>query len=227
MELTDRLLAVARLVRHGSYVIDVGTDHAYLPIYLIENGIARASLASDIHEGPCESAKKHIAECGLSHKIEVRKANGLCGAIPVGQTDIIIAGMGGALITEILEKADFIKGENIRLILQPMRNVSDLRKYLLDNGFAITAEALSREDERIYEIICAEYIGKKIAYSPLSLLLGPKNIENKKENATLFAAFCEKTAAALNKKICGMREGGADVSEWEALLSLVLQEKDV
>ena len=128
---------------------------------------------------------------------------------------------------EILEKADFIKNSNIRLILQPMRNVPDLRKYLLDNGFDITAEALSREDERIYEIICAEYCGKKEVYSPLSLLLGPKNIENKKENAELFSAFCEKAAASLNKKICGMREGGQDASEQEALLSLVLQEKEV
>lgn len=227
MELTDRLLSIASLVRRGSYVIDVGTDHAYLPIHLVENGIARASLASDIHDGPCESAKKHIAECGLSDKIEVKKANGLCGASAQGQTDIIVAGMGGALIAEILEKADFIKNSNIRLILQPMRNVPDLRKYLLDNGFDITAEALSREDERIYEIICAEYCGKKEVYSPLSLLLGPKNIENKKENAELFSAFCEKAAASLNKKICGMREGGQDASEQEALLSLVLQEKEV
>lgn len=227
MELTDRLLTVARLVRHGSYVIDVGTDHAYLPIYLTENGVARKCLASDIHEGPCESARKHIAECGLSDKITVRKANGLCGASADGRTDVIIAGMGGALIAEILEQADFIKSENVRLILQPMRNVPALRKYLLDCGFAIVAEALSREDERIYEIICAEYSGEKQEYSSLSLLLGPQNIKNKKENAALFAAFCEKTAAALNKKICGMREGGTDASEYEALLSLVLQEKDV
>ncbi len=218
---------MSSLVRHGSYIIDVGTDHAYLPIHLIQNGTARACLASDIHEGPCESARKHIAECGLSDKIEVRKADGLCGAKAFGQTDIIIAGMGGALICEILEKAQFIKSENIRLILQPMRNVPDLRKYLLDNGFAIVKEALAAEDERIYEIICAEFRGEKGEYTPLSLLLGPKNIENKKENAALFAAFCEKAASALNKKICGMREGGADASEQESLLSLVLQEKEV
>ena len=227
MEITNRLLAVSSLVRRGSYIIDVGTDHAYLPIYLIESGIARAALASDIHEGPCESARKHIAECGLSGKIEVRKADGLCGASADGQTDVIIAGMGGALICEILDKADFIKDKNIRLILQPMRNVPDLRKYLFDNGFAIVNEALAAEDERIYEIICAEFCGQKREYTPLSLLLGPKNIENKKENAALFAAFCEKAASALNKKICGMREGGQNASEQEALLSLVLQEKEV
>ena len=227
MEITNRLLAAASLVRHGSYIIDVGTDHAYLPIYLVQNGIARACLASDINEGPCESAKKHIAECGLSDKITVRKADGLCGASACGQTDVIIAGMGGALICDILKKADFIKDGNVRLILQPMRNVPDLRKYLLDNGFAIVNEVLAAEDERIYEIICAEFCVKKGEYTPLSLLLGPKNIENKKENAALFAAFCEKAASALNKKICGMREGGQDASEQEALLSLVLQEKEV
>lgn len=227
MEITSRLLAVARFVRGGTYLIDVGTDHAYLPIYLAENGKIDRALASDVHAGPCESARKHIAECGLTEKIEVRHTDGLCGIMSSGKTDIVIAGMGGALICEILEKSDFIKNGNIRLILQPMRNAPDLRRYLCESGFHIVGESLAREDDRIYEIICAEYHGKKSEYTPLSLLLGKKNIEDKKQNAALFSAFCEKTAATLSKKINGMREGGADASAEEALLSLVLKEKEV
>lgn len=218
MEITARLLAAASFVREGAYLCDVGTDHAYLPIYLAENGKIRACLASDIHEGPCESARVHIAENGFADMIEVKRADGLAGFVPREKTDIVIAGMGGALICEILEKAEGIKSADVRLILQPMRNVPDLRAYLYANGFDITDEKLAREDERIYEIICAEYSGEKRSVSELSLLLGEKNIANKTRDRALFSAFCEKQAAALRKKIAGMRTGGADTGKEEALL---------
>ncbi|MBQ8861959.1 MAG: SAM-dependent methyltransferase [Clostridia bacterium] len=218
MEITARLMAVASFVREGAYLCDVGTDHAYLPIYLAENGRIRACLASDIHEGPCESARAHIAANGFADIIKVKRADGLSGFTPCGKTDIVIAGMGGALICEILEKAEGIKTGDVRLILQPMRNVPDLRAYLYENGFDITGEKLAREEERIYEIICAEYSGKKRTASKLSLLLGEKNIENKAQDKALFSAFCEKQAAALEKKIAGMRTGGADTGAEEELL---------
>lgn len=219
MELTERLLAAASFVRDGAYFIDVGTDHAYLPIYLAEKGRISSATASDINEGPCESARAHIAENGFSDMIEVRRANGLAGHSARGKTDIVIAGMGGALICEILEKADFIKDKNVRLILQPMRNVRDLRAYLLCEGFHIVDEALAREGERIYEIICAEYCGEAQKESELSLLIGAKNIENRARDEALFAAFCKKHASALRKKIEGMEKGGADTEGEEALLS--------
>lgn len=219
MELTERLLAAASFVRDGAYFIDVGTDHAYLPIYLAEKGRISSATASDINEGPCESARAHIAENGFSDMIEVRRANGLAGHSARGKTDIVIAGMGGALICEILEKADFIKDKNVRLILQPMRNVRDLRAYLLCEGFHIVDEALAREGERIYEIICAEYCGEAQKESELSLLIGAKNIENRARDEVLFAAFCKKHASALRKKIEGMEKGGADTEGEEALLS--------
>lgn len=221
MEITARLMAAASFVREGTFLCDVGTDHAYLPIYLAENGRIRACLASDIHEGPCESARAHIAENGFSEIIEVKRADGLAGFCPRGKTDIVIAGMGGALICEILEKAEGIKTGDIRLILQPMRNVPDLRAYLYANGFDIKDEKLAREEDRIYEIICAEYTGEKREVSELLLLLGEKNIENKAADTALFSAFCKKQAAALEKKIAGMKKGGADTSAEEELLKRV------
>ena len=221
MELTERLLAVCSFVRDGSYLIDVGTDHAYLPIYLAETGKISAATASDINEGPCESARAHIAENGLSHKIEVKRANGLIGHAARGKTDVSIAGMGGALICEILDKADFIKSPDVRLILQPMRNVADVRAYLLLNGFCIADEALAREDERIYEIICAEYTGERCAADELTLLLGKANIAKRSENKAIFRDFCKKQSAALQKKIGGMKKGGADAAKEEALLAQI------
>ncbi len=219
MEITARLLAAASFVREGAYLCDVGTDHAYLPIYLAENGRIRACTASDIHEGPCESARAHIAENGFEDIIDVKRANGLAGFAPREKTDIVIAGMGGSLICEILQKADGIKAPDVRLILQPMRNVPDLRAYLYENGFDIIDEKLAREEERIYEIICAEYRGEKRSVGALSLLLGEKNIDGRTRDTALFSAFCEKQEAALKKKINGKREGGADTSREEALLA--------
>ena len=218
MELTQRLLAAASFVRCGAYLIDVGTDHAYLPIYLAENGKISSATASDINEGPCESARKHIAENGFEGKIEVRRADGLAGHCAHGKTDIVIAGMGGALICEILEKADFIKEGGVRLILQPMRNVRDVREYLLCRGFDIVGEALAREEERIYEIICAEYSGEKREACELALLLGEKNMENRAQNREIFADFCKKHAAALRKKIDGMKKGGVDAKLEKVML---------
>jgi tRNA (adenine22-N1)-methyltransferase len=218
LELTERLLAAASFVRGGAYLIDVGTDHAYLPIYLAENGRISAATASDINEGPCESARKHIAENGFSDKINVVRANGLEGHCARGKTDIVIAGMGGALICEILEKADFIKQEGVRLILQPMRNVADVRAYLLGKGFRIVGEALAREEERIYEIICAEYCGDCCAADALTLLLGEINMANRAENREIFVDFCKKHAAALRKKIDGLAKGGTDAKPEKAML---------
>jgi tRNA (adenine22-N1)-methyltransferase len=100
-----------------------------------------------------------------------------------------------------------------------MRNVRDLRAYLLCDGFHIVDEALAREGERIYEIICAEYCGEAQKESELSLLIGAKNIENRARDEALFAAFCKKHASALRKKIEGMEKGGADTEGEEALLS--------
>jgi tRNA (adenine22-N1)-methyltransferase len=218
LELTERLLAAASFVRDGAYFIDVGTDHAYLPIYLAEKGRISSATASDINEGPCESARAHIAENGFSDMIEVRRANGLAGHSARGKTDIVIAGMGGALICEILEKADFIKDKNVRLILQPMRNVRDLRAYLLCEGFHIVDEALAREGERIYEIICAEYCGEFCAADRLTLLLGERNMAKRAENRELFTDFCKKHASALRKKIDGLTKGGTDAKLEKVML---------
>jgi tRNA (adenine22-N1)-methyltransferase len=126
--------------------------------------------------------------------------------------------MGGALICEILEKADFIKQEGVRLILQPMRNVPDVRAYLLGEGFSIVGEALAREGDRIYEIICAEYCGDCCAADALTLLLGEINMANRAENREIFVDFCKKHAAALRKKIDGLAKGGTDAKPEKAML---------
>ena len=104
-KLDARLLAVASMVRKGAYLADVGTDHAYLPVYLAEENIIAGAVASDIHKGPLESADKNIREAGFSDKIQTLLTDGLQGVEKYPVTDIAIAGMGGLMIRNILEKA--------------------------------------------------------------------------------------------------------------------------
>ena len=160
MKLDDRLLAVASCVPEGAYLADVGTDHAYLPVYLAEQGRLSGAVASDIHKAPLESANKNIREAGFSALIHTVLTDGLQGLAPYPITDIAIAGMGGQMIKGILDKADFIKERRARLILQPMQHIPELRKYLYENGFSITKELQATAEGKFYQIICAVYDGK-------------------------------------------------------------------
>ncbi len=170
--LQPRLMGAVKYVREGSFLADVGTDHAYLPVYLCGKGHIRGALASDINKKPLESAKGHIAACGFEEEIQTLLCDGLCGVEAYAPDDITIFGMGGELIARILEDAPFVKNEKIRLILQPMSRAEDLRMYLAREGFAIVDETLVAEGQRMYQIICAEYDGVVRECSPIEALVG-------------------------------------------------------
>lgn len=176
--LDARLLAAAKFVREGAYACDIGTDHAYLPVYLVLIGRASRALASDINKGPVMRAKESVAKYGVTDKIDVVLSDGLKGAEGYPVTDIIIAGMGGELIASILEDAKWVKNEKYRLILQPMTHAEILRKYLADNGFSIIDEDMVKDtgNNKIYQIICAEYSGRTENYTTDELYLGRYNI---------------------------------------------------
>lgn len=176
--LDARLLAAAKFVREGAYACDIGTDHAYLPVYLVLIGRASRALASDINKGPVMRAKESVAKYGVNDKIDVVLSDGLRGAEGYPVTDIIIAGMGGELIASILEDAKWVKNEKYRLILQPMTHAEILRKYLADNGFSIIDEDMVKDtgNNKIYQIICAEFTGRTEDYTTDELYLGRYNI---------------------------------------------------
>lgn len=156
IKLSPRLNAAAEFVREGKTVADVGTDHAYLPIYLVSCGKTPRAVASDINEGPYRRAADNVRAYGLCDRIYVLHCSGLDGIERYSPQDIIICGMGGELIASILEGAPWTKNGNIRLILQPMTHPEALRGFLLGNGYRIVDERLVKED-RIYQIICASY----------------------------------------------------------------------
>ena len=217
IKLDDRLLAVASCVSGGAYLADIGTDHAYLPLYLAGKGALSGAVASDIHKAPLESAGKNIREAGFSSLIQTVLTDGLQGLESYPMTDIAIAGMGGLMIRGILEKAPFVKERRLRLILQPMQHIPDLRKYLYENGFDITKETQATADGKFYQIICAVYDGVCREYTECELLLGRYNMEHQSENAENFARLCQRQMDVLREKIKGLEKGGYDAGKEKAL----------
>ena len=209
LKLDARLNSAAALVR-GGRLADVGTDHAYLPVALLLMGKIDFAVASDINKGPLARAQKTVAENGLSDKVELVLSDGLEGIEKYAPDDITILGMGGELIASIIESAPWVKDGKYRLILQPMTRRETLREYLITHGFAITEELMSRAEGRIYQTICAEYVGYNTEYDLSELLLGRHNIERGGE---LFDAYVSRLAETYKTRLEGKRRAGADARE--------------
>jgi tRNA (adenine22-N1)-methyltransferase len=210
-----RLTAVAAQVREGITLYDVGTDHAYLPVYLMEQGRISHAVASDVAEGPLASAKETVAMAGLADRIETVLSDGLRNVTLVPPCDVTIAGMGGDLMARILSEASAVKDGDVRLILQPMTKAPYLREFLLGSGFCIIDESLA-DDDRIYQVICAEYCGEREEYSPVELLLGRHNIARGGE---LFGQFVEQNVKIFEGIRAGKASGGADTSYEDGILN--------
>ena len=164
--ISKRLEMVASFVPQGAVILDVGSDHAYLPIELVERGQIEAAIAGEVVEGPFQSAVKNVEAHGLKEKIQVRLANGLAAFEEEDQVTVItIAGMGGRLIATILEEGlDKLSGVK-RLILQPNNREDDLRIWLQEHGFRIVAESILEEAGKFYEILVVEAGQMKISAS--------------------------------------------------------------
>ena len=164
--ISKRLELVASFVPQGAILLDVGSDHAYLPIELVERGKIKSAIAGEVVEGPYQSAVKNVEANGLKEKIQVRLANGLAAFEEADQVSVItIAGMGGRLIARILEEG-LDKLANVeRLILQPNNREDDLRIWLQDNGFQIVAESILEEAGKFYEILVVEAGQMKLSAS--------------------------------------------------------------
>ncbi len=160
LEPGPRLLCAASMVRGKRKIVDIGTDHAYLPAYLVLNGIAEDVLACDIGIMPLENAKRTVAAYSLQEKIGLRVSDGLSAISPDEAQEIIICGMGGTLIAAILTAADWIKKQGMHLILQPMTHSEDVRRYLSANGFVLTEERHIIDNNRVYCCISADYTGE-------------------------------------------------------------------
>lgn len=153
MELSKRLQAVADLVSEGRIVADVGTDHGYIPIYLLETEKCPKAIAMDINQGPLLRAKEHIAEHGLNAKIEVKLSDGV-KALSVGECDcVVVAGMGGALAVKIMEEGQAVFKSLREFVLQPQSELAKVRQYLWEHEYCVTAEDIVLEDGKFYPMM--------------------------------------------------------------------------
>lgn len=155
--LDKRLAAVAAQVRQGSRVADIGTDHAYLPVTLVQQGHCPSAIAADIRSGPAARARQTVEEAGLGAQIAVRLGDGLAPVRPEEIDDIVIAGMGGETIASILQAAPWTQNAHYRLILQPMSKPEELRRFLLTHGFSILCEQPVEEPPRWYTVLTAAF----------------------------------------------------------------------
>ncbi|MHA3042387.1 tRNA (adenine(22)-N(1))-methyltransferase [Streptococcus sp. 517s] len=191
--ISKRLELVASFVPQGAVLLDVGSDHAYLPIDLVERRRINSAIAGEVVEGPYQSAVKNVEAHGLKEKIQVRLANGLTAFEEEDQVSVItIAGMGGRLISTILEEG-LDKLANVeRLILQPNNREDDLRIWLQDHGFQIVAESILEEAGKFYEILVVEAGQMKL--SDIDIRFGPFL---SKEVSPVFVQKWQKEAAKL------------------------------
>ncbi|MEA4847415.1 MAG: class I SAM-dependent methyltransferase [Clostridiaceae bacterium] len=178
LDLGPRLKIIADSMRGFETAADIGSDHAYLPIYAVKNGLVKSAVATDVNSGPAEISRERIKSQGLESKVRVRQGNGLQAIKPGEAEVIVIAGMGGILIKDILDRGIRVAESAKLLILQPMRDSDKVRKWLLGHGFDIIDEELVKDQDKIYEVLWAKPVGKAIEVKG-SMLIGDKIIEKK------------------------------------------------
>ena len=200
IKLSKRLKAVADYVDKGARLADIGSDHAYLPTYLVQKNEVEFAVAGEVVKGPFEIAKNHVAQANLKENIQVRLANGLAAIENVDKIDtIVIAGMGGILISEILEAGKGKLSSVKRLILQANNHGDTLRQWLIEHQFVIKSEQILLEAGKFYEIIVAEpTTNENPVLSANDLLFGPFL---SKEKSVIFQQKWQKELNTLNKII--------------------------
>lgn len=178
MELSKRLQAVADLVSEGQVVADIGCDHGYIPIYLLETGKCKKAIAMDINQGPLLRAKEHVALYGLQDEIETRLSDGV-KALSVGECDcVIVAGMGGALAVKIMVEGEEVFRSLREFILQPQSELAKVRRYLCENGYCVIAENMVLEDGKYYPMMKVKS-GMSEPYTQVELRYGKNLLKQK------------------------------------------------
>lgn len=200
--LDKRLEACSEFISGKGVVCDVGTDHAYLPAYLVLNGKCTGAVAGDINDGPLKFAEQTLIKYDLTDKIKLVKSDGLENIDPENISDVVIAGMGGETICEIISKADWLK-KNVNLVLQPMTRASHLRRWLYKNGFDIKAEKAVSHERFIYTVINAVYTGNKFNIGFIAENIGKIDYETEDGRAYVLKQYEKISNIALGLSKAG------------------------
>lgn len=206
-ELSPRLALCAGLVRENRPVCDVGTDHAYLPIWLVKSGKTPRAVAADVNEGPLNAARANAEKYCVGDVLALRLSNGLREISPEEADDVVIAGMGGELILSIIEEADWLRDKSKRLVLQPMSAADVLRAGLKRLGFKVLEEYAVEDSGKVYTAFSAEYIGEEPETDEVYPYLGKLEI-----NCIAAEKYAQKQIRALQGKLTGALHGRAEAS---------------
>ena len=219
LTLDGRLSSVGKFVRQGAVFADIGTDHGYLPLALLKDGIIEKAVLADINEGPLSSAKENARDARLFEKCTFHLGDGARELLGLGITDVAIAGMGGELIVDIIKNAPHLHTEGTRLILQPMSHQSDLRRFLAENGFAVMFEDYSYSQKKYYVTVVAEYVGKSYAISDTVAYFGEEKhltpLTDEKRG------YLKARLSALTRARDGKALGGEECNTENALIEYI------
>ena len=221
--MNKRLEAIEALVQPGPGLIDVGTDHGYLPVSLARHGYPGILIASDLREGPLESARRSAGEAGLRERIQFRLADGLEGCEREAIDTIVIAGMGGDTICGILDRADWVLQPRYRLILQPMTRAEVLRYWLSNNGYTIEQERLVEDAGEIYAILTARF-GGSMRLTDGELYAGVYRLVCLEP---LWPAFLTRQIARMERLLTGLRQSGREMGRLRLMENIVQEWKEI
>ena len=222
--LSRRLYAAFLLVEGGKTLADIGTDHGYLPIALVQSGRVPYAIASDINPLPLQKARENIEMEGLSSKVELFLADGAQGLEGKAE-EIVIAGMGGELIADIVDKARFVHTEGFHMVLQPMTKIPFVRRYLWDNGFSVLCEKYVEDAGHFYTVLSVVFTGKNTEYDVLDAEIGkPEHRANlgEDEKKALLGEIGLKIFD-LNNKIRGKSAAGINVDAEKCLCDRLVE----
>ncbi|MGM9603681.1 MAG: class I SAM-dependent methyltransferase [Faecousia sp.] len=214
LPLSNRLLACCQFVRPGDRVADIGCDHGYLGIHLIKSGIASSVIASDVKEGPLQSAVMNARKFGVREQISFYLSDGV-RKLPRDFNCMVCAGMGADTMISILESAPWLKDARYRLVLQCQSKRPELRKYLASQGFAISRETLARDGRFIYPVMEVSFAPGSVP-APWDYYITPQLLE---DDSPLLPEFLERVTGGLEECVKGLsREGG---EKYEAMAEIL------
>ena len=200
--LDARLGTIAAMVPRCRAVADIGCDHGLLVAALLEGGRCDYGIAADINPMPLEKARQELTRRGLLAQSECRLTNGLCGIAPVGVDAVVIAGMGGELIADILSRWDYTENPAITYLLQPMTRPVHLRRWLYTHRFTLQEERCCRANGKLYTVLRAQYTGCATEETPAALYFGALDLEND----PLAGEYREQVLGRLRRRITGLVE---------------------
>lgn len=217
LRLDKRLSMLAGMIVPGRSILDVGTDHALLPAFMLLCGKSPFATASDIGEMPLKNAEKTIKRYGLEGKIRLRLSDGFRNIPPDEAEEIVIAGMGGTLISSMIDSAPWLKNKEKHLIIQPMTRAEEVRECLCRNGFMIESEEAVKDCGRLYIALSAYYQGSLPEYSDSYFYIGALT----KTKSAAAEEYIEKQIKRLETRAAALEKSGREPEEARKLIGII------